>query len=80
MIDLPPCPFCGGEARLTMRDFEQDRRTLQDRKDGYVMDQVFLKYAVNGWPAALEEIKRLDERVKELESMLKEGKDENDVN
>ena len=42
-----------------MRDFEQDRRTIQDRKDGYVTDEVFLRYADEGWPAALDEIKRL---------------------
>ena len=47
-----------------MRDFEQDRRTIQDRKDGYVTDEVFLKYADKGWPAALEEIKHMSESCK----------------
>ena len=55
------------------RDFDKDRRTLQDRKDGYVMDQVFLKYAAEGWTAALDEIERLDERIKELETLLNDG-------
>ena len=48
-----------GTGGLTMRDFEKDRRTIQDRKDGYVTDEVFLKYAENGWPAALQEIKHM---------------------
>ena len=42
-----------------MRDFEKDRRTIQDRKDGYVTNEVFLKYADEGWPAALAEIENL---------------------
>ena len=44
---------------VLVRDFEQDRRFLADRKDGYVTDEVFLKYADKGWPAALQEIQRL---------------------
>ena len=42
-----------------MRDFEQDRQLMDDRKDGYVTDEVFARYADDGWPAALQKIRHM---------------------
>lgn len=48
----------------TVRDFSKDRRTILDRKDGYVNDGVFAKYADEGWPAALDEIESLKRQLR----------------
>ena len=44
----------------TKDSFEQDLRNIQDRFDGYVTDEVFVKYADKLWIVALDEIKILN--------------------
>ena len=57
---------------VLVRDFEQDRRTIQDRKDGYVTDELFLKYADERWPAALSEIDRLKSMLTAIAALTSE--------
>ena len=47
-----------------VRDFSKDRRTILDRKDGYVNDGVFAKYADKGWPEALDRITELENQLR----------------